>query len=145
MRNPIEIASDVFCVGSEELSGSGDCMIYAIADGSEYYCLIDAGTQNMDNILENIDNTTLKGRTPSTLILTHAHYDHIGAAHQFKTKFPNLKIYAHDWDAMVIEGKPGTSQISAASWYGVQLVPVQVDYKIRKEEEKVNGSINRSP
>ena len=132
-----KVSSDVWMVGSEELSGSGDCMVYAVKTGQEY-CLIDAGTQNAEKILENIQQTPLKGFTLRALILTHSHFDHIGAAHQFVQKFPKLEIIAHSWDVGAIEGQPGTESLTAAEWYGAQLGPIKVTNVIQNDKATLN-------
>ncbi len=110
-------------------------MVYAIDVDDRHYCLVDAGVSHADQILANIAQTSLKGKTPSHLILTHAHIDHIGAAHQFKSQFPKIRIYAHDWDASAIEGVPGTESKTAASWYGIQLQPVPIHHKFTQDKE----------
>ncbi len=83
MNKPIHIIDEVYLVGSDTLSGSGDCMVYAIGTEKNTICLIDAGTRNAEKIVENIEKTPLKGRKISSLIITHLHFDHIGAAFQF--------------------------------------------------------------
>ena len=138
MGNAKKVALNVFAVGSDSLSGSGDCMVYAIGVGNNGICLIDAGTVYASKILQNIDASELKGRQLDHLILTHCHYDHIGAAHIFKEKCPNLKIYAHDWDVPAIQGERGTEGMTAASWYGADLIPVRVDYVFKKDVEVIN-------
>jgi glyoxylase-like metal-dependent hydrolase (beta-lactamase superfamily II) len=133
-----KVSSGVWMVGSDDLSGSGDCMVYAVKTGTQEYCLIDAGTQYAEKILENIQQTPLKGLTLKALILTHSHFDHIGAAHQFVEKFPNLETYTHSWDVGAIEGHPGTEQLTAADWYGMPLVPIKVTHVIQNDTAIIN-------
>ena len=120
-------------VGSSDLSGEGDCLVYAIRlrDGSA--CLIDVGTENITNILQNIKETTIRDGTVSYLILTHAHYDHAGGAHLLKLKIPDLEIIAHEFDLPALQGAPGTESITAASWYGASYVPVEIKNIIRND------------
>ena len=127
-----KVSSGVWLVGSDEISGSGDCHVYAVKTGAEY-CLIDAGTQYAEKILDNIQQTPLKDCSLRALILTHCHFDHIGATHQFVHKFPNLEIYAHSWDVGAIEGQSGTERLTAAGWYGTQLQPIKVTHVIHKD------------
>ena len=122
-------------MGSDSLSGVGDCHVYAVSTSKDTVLLIDAGSNNANRILENIGNTPLKGKKITDLILTHCHFDHIGAAHQFKELYPNMKIYAHDWDKNAIEGGKGSRALTAASWYGMELQPVNVDHVIVKDIE----------
>jgi glyoxylase-like metal-dependent hydrolase (beta-lactamase superfamily II) len=134
----MKITENVYLVGSAELSGGGDCMVYAIAVGKDEVCLIDAGTENADAILANIQTTPLGSRKIAHLILTHCHFDHIGAAHQFKRLCPGLKVYAHSWDREAIEGKPHAEAMTAASWYGSTLIPVKVDVVFTQAREVIN-------
>ncbi|MFX0101539.1 MAG: MBL fold metallo-hydrolase [Candidatus Hodarchaeota archaeon] len=137
MPQPVEITSSIFMVGSGELSGGGDCCVYAISLGNGKFCLIDAGTSNANQVIQNIRKITQDEVEIIDLILTHAHYDHAGATHQLKKKFPEMKIHAHELDVPAIEGERGTERITAASWYGQTYRPVKVDVSIAKEKEKV--------
>ncbi len=132
------IGDDVALVGSEELSGSGDCHVYAIRYAPGKFCLIDAGVQSATQIIQNITDTFQEKRWEIThLILTHAHIDHIGAAHEFQAQYSNLKIAAHRWDQGPIEGKPGTEGLTAASWYGITYTPVKLNILFSKDEENM--------
>ena len=138
-----KIAEGVYLVGSDSLSGSGDCMVYAVAVGKNQICMIDAGTDNADQIIENINSTPLKGREITDLILTHCHYDHIGAAHRFVEHYPSLTVYAHDWDTAAIEGGKGSQKLTAANWYGATLKPVTVNVILKENRENINVKGNK--
>lgn len=131
-------------MGAEKVTSSiykiweGECLTYAVAIGQNKICLIDAGVNSIEEVIQNINTSPLKGRILAYLILTHCHYDHIGAAYQFKAKFPNLQICAHSWDKEAIEGNPNSLAMTAASWYGAKLQPVKVDIVFKKEREIVN-------
>lgn len=43
-----------------------------------------------------------KGLDPAAILLTHAHFDHIGAIPALQAKFPGLPVYVHPSDAQVI-------------------------------------------
>jgi len=121
--------------GSSELSGFGDCCVYAIRLETGNVCLIDAGTSHADAILHNLQKAGIT-KAITHLILTHAHYDHIGAAWQFKDKY-DLVVIAHELDVDAIEGVPGTERLTAASWYGAIYQPVKVDLVIRNSIEEM--------
>ncbi|WP_457559679.1 MBL fold metallo-hydrolase [Candidatus Harpocratesius sp.] len=136
-----KITDNISLVGSEQLSGSGDCHVYAIHYKPGKVCLIDAGVDSGKKIYQNI-NTIFGIKAKIThLILTHCHIDHIGAAHQFKAQFPNMEIIAHSWDTPAIEGVAGTEKLTAASWYGINYKPVKVDQSIKDDEYilRLNG------
>jgi len=68
---------------------------YAVWDDSkETVLLIDPGAQP-ELILEILEE---KGLTPSEIVLTHSHYDHIGAVPQIVERFP-VPIAIHRADA----------------------------------------------
>ena len=54
--------------------------------------IIDAGF-DPDPLLDRLDELAL---TPSGLILTHAHLDHIGGLHDIRSRFPDLPILIHE-------------------------------------------------
>ena len=43
-----------------------------------------------------------KGLTPAAILLTHAHFDHIGAVPALQANFPGLPVYVHPKDAPII-------------------------------------------
>ena len=46
-----------------------------------------------------IDTLAKKGLEPAAVLLTHAHFDHIGAIPGLLEKFPYLPVYVHEKDA----------------------------------------------
>ncbi len=137
---PKKILDNLYLVGSDELSGSGDCLVYALGIGKSKICLIDAGLSHCNQILANINETSLKNRQISHLFLTHCHIDHIGAAHQFQKIFPDIEIFAHSWDIAAIKGLPNTENLTAASWYGINYIPPILTSIIKSDYEIVNLS-----
>ena len=46
-----------------------------------------------------IDTLAKKGLEPAAVLLTHAHFDHIGAIPGLLAKFPDLPVFVHEKDA----------------------------------------------
>jgi glyoxylase-like metal-dependent hydrolase (beta-lactamase superfamily II) len=49
-----------------------------------------------------IDQLAKKGLKPSAILLTHAHFDHIGAIPDLQHAFPYLPLYVHPADLMIL-------------------------------------------
>ena len=49
-----------------------------------------------------IDQLAKKGLNPSAILLTHAHFDHIGAIPDLQHAFPSLPLYVHPADLMIL-------------------------------------------
>ncbi len=76
--------------------GTANCEL-VLFFGSKYTAIVDAGMcYPVPKIMENIDAALKKhGRDKIDLILiSHSHYDHIGALPYFLKKWPELKVYA---------------------------------------------------
>ena len=44
----------------------------------------------------------LDGAAPKAILLTHAHFDHIGAIGELQKRYPGLPVYVHPEDAKII-------------------------------------------
>ena len=126
-----QIAERVCMVGGSGLSDGADCLVYALDLGD--LVLIDCGAgSSWPQIYTNIRSAGLDPDKLHTLVLTHAHVDHIGSAARIKTE-TNCRIVAHVNDAPAIEsGDPG---FTVAGLYGVDLQGVKPDYLLKAEEE----------
>jgi glyoxylase-like metal-dependent hydrolase (beta-lactamase superfamily II) len=58
--------------------------------------IIDPGAEP-ERIIEELD-----GQTPRAILLTHAHFDHIGAIASLQTRWPELPVVVHPEDAKII-------------------------------------------
>ena len=57
--------------------------------------IVDPG-QEPDRIIDTLAKKSLE---PAAVLLTHAHFDHIGAIPGLLEKFPDLPVYVHEKDA----------------------------------------------
>ncbi|GHV29688.1 MBL fold hydrolase [Clostridia bacterium] len=71
-----------------------NCYVLIIA---EHAAIIDPGGD-----FESI-NSTLVGATPELILLTHGHYDHIGAVKEFMAKYPTVKVCVGALDAELLK------------------------------------------
>ena len=60
--------------------------------------IVDPG-QEADRIT---DLLAKKGLEPAAILLTHGHFDHIGAIPGLLAKFPDLPVYVHEKDVLMI-------------------------------------------
>jgi glyoxylase-like metal-dependent hydrolase (beta-lactamase superfamily II) len=133
-QKPFEIHSGIYCVGGPDLSHSQDALVYLIV-GKDTAALIDAGAgKGSETIWENILKLGIASERLTYLILTHAHVDHIGGAAFFKEK-TDCRIVAHEADQEAIES--GDPDLTAASWYGVNLPRLKVDLVLKDKREEL--------
>ena len=128
----MQITKEVWQVGGDSLTEPEDAAIYMICFG-EQAALIDAGTgKGHKRLITNIERCDVNTSQIEYLFITHCHFDHTGGAQKVKEDF-DCKIVAHELDAKYLE--EGDSDVTAARWYGNELEPFKVDYKITSFEE----------
>jgi glyoxylase-like metal-dependent hydrolase (beta-lactamase superfamily II) len=125
------VAGGVHLVGGPELSDGRDCLVYLVDAGD--LVLIDCGAgEGWPRIRDNIVESGYDPGSIKTLILTHCHVDHIGAASTVRAE-TGCKVVAHDLDARAIE--TGHPALTAANWYSIRLPGAIVDHRVRGERE----------
>lgn len=125
------VCESVYQVGGAELSDSMDCLVYLVDMGD--LVLVDCGAgPSWPYISSNIEDAGFEPARIHTLILTHCHIDHIGAAEAVKSA-SGCRILAHELDAEAIES--AGSAKTAADWYGLRFAGVEVDIKMRGRGE----------
>jgi len=131
MRQPFCIWQDIYIIGSDEISHPYDCCVYLVDVGE--LILIDTGAGESFNRL--VDNMLILGLIPeklSSVIVTHAHVDHIGALARLKQEY-GVKIIAHELEAQAIE----SGKWVGAEFYGVDYQPCQVDTRLKEAENNL--------
>jgi glyoxylase-like metal-dependent hydrolase (beta-lactamase superfamily II) len=136
MYNPFRVCDRVYMVGSSDISHGMDCCVYLVDAGE--LVLIDAGAgRSTDRLIDNIQVLGFMPGQLTTLVITHAHIDHIGSAADLKERF-NLRVIAHTDDYAAIE----SGEKVGAEHYGVRYRPCTVDEKLAgRLNELVIGSI----
>lgn len=128
----MEIVKNIWQVGGAGFTAPDDAAIYLIRFG-EKAALIDAGCGNAhEKLAENISAVLPPEVVIEYLLLTHCHYDHTGGAEAVRKQY-SCAIAAHQLDAVYLE--KGDSRVTAASWYGTRMEPLQIDYKIGGSKE----------
>lgn len=130
------ICDGVWQVGGAGLSDGSDCLVYALDLGELVLVDCGAGT-SWPRIRKQIDSTGLDPAGIHTLLLTHAHLDHIGAAAEIRAE-TGCRVVAHEADADPIEA--GARERTAASMYGMDLAPCPVDHRVAGEGETLRFS-----
>ncbi|MFH2058887.1 MAG: MBL fold metallo-hydrolase [Pseudomonadota bacterium] len=120
--------------------GDSGCSVYLVdTQSNNGLVLIDAG---MDlDMIKQIDSQGMRFEDIRHCILTHCHIDHIGICAELTRKLPDIKFYAHEFDAAPIE-EPGHDGRTAASWYGVRFEPIKLHQKFRSDTILRLGSYN---
>lgn len=132
MSAPYRVIDGIYMIGGSEILDSMDCCVYLVDTGE--LVLIDTGAGKSTGTL--IDNILAMGLMPeklSTIIVTHAHIDHIGSLYDLKAKY-QAKIIAHIAEAQAIESGKNVG----ADYYGIKYQPCQVDIKLEGD----SGSFN---
>jgi glyoxylase-like metal-dependent hydrolase (beta-lactamase superfamily II) len=132
MSKAERIIEGVWLVGGPNISLSEDATVFVVDFGGELI-MIDAGAgRSAPTLVRNIEGAGLDPAKISTVILTHCHIDHIGAASYFRDRF-GCNLAVHEGDARAIE--EGDAVMTAANWYETEFPPTPVDIRIRGDHE----------
>ncbi len=118
------LSEHVWRVGGGDLSFPQDAAAYLVGDG-ERFCLVDCGTgRGGEALLRNVAGICPEPAGIETLLLTHAHADHVGGAAAVVAA-TGCRVAIHRGDRAYLER--GDPRFTAASWYHMQLAPVAAD------------------
>ncbi|MCC8060133.1 MAG: MBL fold metallo-hydrolase [Clostridiales bacterium] len=85
------------------ISNFKDCNVYLV-EGNNTAFLIDGGSgMNTSQIIQNIKETGCDLCKITHMFVTHAHGDHSGGIHDYKTYIPQIKILASNGEKRLIE------------------------------------------
>lgn len=73
--------------------GQIDTNCYLIGDENEGVCAVVDPGGSPERVLEMIEKSGLE---PRMILLTHGHWDHVGAIPALLEKWPDLPVYAHE-------------------------------------------------
>ncbi|WP_225435310.1 MBL fold metallo-hydrolase [Bacillus aerolatus] len=78
------------------------------------WVLVDAGMpRSADKILEETEKLFGKGAKPKAIILTHGHFDHVGALEELVQRW-DVPVYAHEMELPYLTGKKDYPQPDAS-------------------------------
>lgn len=135
MGRAVTIVSGIYLIGGANLTRSEDAAVYLIDFGTEQVMIDSGAGRSAKRLEENIRAAGFDPHGISTLILTHRHIDHIGAAPYFRERF-GCRILMHDLDADAVE--QGDPVQTVADWYGTSFPPTPVDIRVSGEEETLS-------
>ena len=90
-----------------------------LLDGPEPL-LFDAGFSGLSYLYVKEIKAVLGNRPPAFLFLTHAHWDHVGAAAYFKKIWPHMKIAGSLKSSQILARKGALAQIKALNQNGLE-------------------------
>lgn len=129
-RAPFKVCDRVYQVGGPEMSSGNDCCVYLL-DGGGPLALIDCGCgPGYKAIVANVLRLGFEPDDIETLLLTHCHIDHVGAAASFRDDY-GVALVAHERDAAPLES--GDRLMTAAFLYNVRFEPLPLDKKLEGE------------
>ncbi len=118
--------------------------VYIVEIQADQWFLVDSGLQgSADKIIRMAESIFHKGTKPMAIVLTHAHFDHVGALDELLKKW-NVPVYAHPLEIPYLEGMSsypppdplvGGGLMSLMSWtfprspidLGPKVIPMHAD------------------
>jgi glyoxylase-like metal-dependent hydrolase (beta-lactamase superfamily II) len=126
---PQRINDILWRVAGADMTNPRDSAVYLLDFGEPV--LIDCGSgHGFDRTVDNIEKTGLDPGGVKTLIMTHCHADHIGAAPLLRSRF-GTKLVIHEKDAEIVER--GDMRLTASFCFDVDFKPLTVDRKLTGE------------
>jgi glyoxylase-like metal-dependent hydrolase (beta-lactamase superfamily II) len=130
----MHITGEIDQVGGGQLTASEDAAIYLI-NFNGHAALVDAGCgRSLPRLLANIRARGVEPHQIAYLLLTHCHFDHTGGAQALRQQL-GCRIVAHALEAPFLE--QGNNTVTAATWYGATLAPLQVDRQLSGAREEI--------
>lgn len=134
-KAPIKVCERVYQVGGPDMSSPNDCCVYLL-DGGGPLALIDSGCgSGYKAIVANIIRLGFDPEDLATVLLTHCHIDHIGAAAMLRADY-GPTLVAHEKDARPIES--GDRTMTAAFLYNMRFEPLPLDRILSADEENIS-------
>ena len=96
----IEVKEDILVLNTQIVN----ITLVGLPDQNEFV-LVDAGMPKADDeIIEAVDKRFGKGSRPKAIILTHGHFDHVGALEELLDQW-DVPVYAHELEIPYLTGQ----------------------------------------
>src|SRR5690625_905738 len=96
-----EVLPDLFCYTNQIVNV---CFV-GDPNRNDEWVLIDTGMpESANRIIKEIENRFGENRKPKAILLTHGHFDHVGAVVDLVRKW-NVPVYAHEMEMPFLTGK----------------------------------------
>jgi glyoxylase-like metal-dependent hydrolase (beta-lactamase superfamily II) len=129
-RAEAHMVKGIYRVGGADITDSRDCNVYLI--DADAPVLVDSGFgAGLDRMIENIASSGVDPGSIESIILTHCHIDHIGAADRLRNRF-GARLLMHELDAAIVER--GDNLLTAAFCFEVDFEPLSIDVKVSGTE-----------
>ena len=126
----MKLLQHFYQIAGPGLSHGFDAAAYLVKGDHGYY-MIDCGTpEGFVQIEENIRMLGIDPAGIHTILVTHGHYDHVGAGALWKEKY-HCRILLHELDREQVE-MGDAARTSASLLYGTVPAPVKVDGILRE-------------
>jgi glyoxylase-like metal-dependent hydrolase (beta-lactamase superfamily II) len=123
-----------FRVAGADITDQRDCNVYLIDFGTQAV-LVDAGFgAAFDRMVANIADAGVSPSDVSSVVLTHCHLDHIGAASRLRERL-GCRLVMHELDAEIVER--GDNRLTAAFCFDTVFQPLLIDVRLTGREGKV--------
>jgi len=123
---PQRINEILWRVAGADMTSPRDSAVYLLDLGEPV--LIDCGSgYGFDGMVDNIQKAGFDPHDIKTLIMTHCHVDHIGAAPMVRSRF-GTRLIMHEMDADIVER--GDTRLTAAFCFEVDFKPLPVDRRL---------------
>lgn len=77
---------------------------YVLSSGAD--CIIvDPGFEDSAELQRLYDYLATEGISPSAILLTHGHFDHVAGTKRIQDRYPGIPVYMHPADGMLLTGE----------------------------------------
>lgn len=108
-----------------------NCYLFFV-EGQKEAIIVDPGG-DFEKIVSTIEKIGCK---PVGILLTHGHYDHIGAVNALRKKY-DIKVFAHEYEKKLLE-----DETLNLTYYGGEPYSLNVDYLLEDEAQFELAGIN---